>query len=113
MVLNPATPVATLSEVLELVDYVLVMSVNPGFGGQRFLPRAYEKCNELRNLRSRMGLHFEIELDGGVTGDNVGKIAASGANWIVAGTSVFSAAHPGVAYRELKQAAEGALRPLA
>jgi len=113
VVLNPATPVSTLSEVLDLIDYVLVMSVNPGFGGQRFIPRSLDKCSELRSLRSQYGFSFDIEIDGGITGDNVGKVAASGANWIVAGTSVFGAAHPGAAYQELKQAAEGALRPLA
>jgi ribulose-phosphate 3-epimerase len=113
VVINPATPVSTLSEVLDVIDYVLVMSVNPGFGGQSFIPRSLEKVRELRSLRSRHGLNFDIEIDGGVTRDNSGKIAAAGANWLVAGTSVFSAADPGFAYQELKQAAESALRPLA
>ncbi len=113
VVLNPATPVATLTEVLDVIDYVLVMSVNPGFGGQRFISRTLDKCNDLRTLRSRHGLNYDIEIDGGATRDNVGRIAASGANWIVAGTSVFGEADPAAAYRELKQAAEGALRPLA
>ena len=113
VVLNPATPVSALSEVLDVFDYVLVMSVNPGFGGQEFIPRSLEKLSQLRSLRSQHGLEFDIEIDGGVTRDNSGKIAAAGANWLVAGTSVFGAADPGAAYQELKQAAESALRPLA
>jgi ribulose-phosphate 3-epimerase len=113
VVLNPATPVQMLTEVLDLVDYVLVMSVNPGFGGQKFIRRSLERLRELRDLRSRHGLSFDIEVDGGVTRDNVGSVAAAGANWIVAGTSVFGAADPAVAFAELKQAAELVLRPIA
>jgi ribulose-phosphate 3-epimerase len=113
VVLNPATPVHMLTEVLDLVDYVLVMSVNPGFGGQKFIPRSLDRLRELRDLRSRHGLTFEIEVDGGVTRDNVGSVAAAGASWIVAGTSVFGAADPAAAFAELKQAAELVLRPTA
>jgi len=113
VVLNPATPVATLFEVLELVDYVLVMSVNPGFGGQHFIGRTLDKLSELRTLRSRQGLGFEIEVDGGITSDNVGRVVMAGASWIVAGTSVFGAADPAAAFAELKQAAELVLRPTA
>lgn len=113
VVLNPATPLHTLTEVLDLVDFVLLMSVNPGFGGQKFIPRSLDRLSELRDLRSRHGLAFEIEVDGGVTRDNVGSVAAAGASWIVAGTSVFGAADPGAAFAELKQAAELVLRPTA
>jgi ribulose-phosphate 3-epimerase len=113
VVLNPSTPVSTLSEVLDVLDFVLIMSVNPGFGGQQFIPRSLEKISELRSLRSRYGLSFDIEIDGGVTRHNIGRIATAGANWLVAGTSVFGAADPAAAIVELKQAAEGALRPVA
>jgi ribulose-phosphate 3-epimerase len=113
VVLNPATPLHTITEVLDLVDYVLLMSVNPGFGGQKFIPRSLERLSELREMRSRHGLGFEIEVDGGITRDNVGSVAAAGASWIVAGTSVFGAADPAVAFAELKQAAELVHRPAA
>lgn len=105
VVINPGTPVALLEDVLELVDHVLIMSVNPGFGGQVFLPHSLRKVRELHRRRSQMGLQFMIEIDGGVTVENVGSVAQAGCDWIVAGSSIFHTADPGSAYREMKKAA--------
>src|SRR5512146_1966248 len=79
VVINPATPVETLSEVLDIVDYVLVMSVNPGFGGQRFIPGALHKIRKLAELRSARGLNFRIEVDGGIALDTVAAAVRAGA----------------------------------
>ncbi len=87
--LNPATPVAQLDDVLADVDQVLVMSVNPGFGGQQFIPRALDRVRELAQRRADRGLHFEIEVDGGVKADNAAGLVAAGADVLVAGTAVF------------------------
>lgn len=89
VVLNPATPVETLIEVLPMVHYVLVMSVNPGFGGQQFLPLAVDKIAHLAALREEMGLHFRIEVDGGVASDTVASVVRAGAELLVAGSAVF------------------------
>lgn len=105
VVINPATPVSTLSEVLDLVDYVLVMSVNPGFGGQVFLPNSLHKVKDLHRRRKERGLQFKIEIDGGVNLENVGIIAQAGCDWIVAGSSIFHTPDPGAAYEELKRSA--------
>lgn len=109
VVLNPSTPVSTLEHVLPIVDYVLLMSVNPGFGGQRFIPYSLEKARALRGWRERLGLEFVIEMDGGVTLDNVGSVAEAGVDWIVAGSSVFGAPDPAQAVIELREAANQAL----
>jgi len=90
VVINPATPVDTLIEVLPMVHYVLVMSVNPGFGGQRFLPLAVEKIAYLAALRTEMGLNFRIEVDGGIAHDTVAQVVEAGAEMLVAGSAVFS-----------------------
>ena len=90
VVINPATPVDTLIEVLPMVHYVLVMSVNPGFGGQRFLPLAVEKIAYLAALRQEMGLNFRIEVDGGIAHDTVAQVVEAGAEMLVAGSAVFS-----------------------
>jgi len=108
-VLNPATPLAALEHVLPLVDYVLLMSVNPGYGGQKFTPYVLDKVRALRQWRSRLGLDFAIEIDGGVTLDNVGVVAEAGVDWVVAGTSVLGASDPGQALAAMRQAAEAAL----
>lgn len=108
-VLNPATPLSTLEHVLPLVDYVLLMSVNPGYGGQKLIPYVLDKVRALREQRARLGLEFAIEIDGGVTVDNVGMVAEAGADWVVAGTSVLGAADPGQALAAMRQAAENAL----
>jgi ribulose-phosphate 3-epimerase len=90
VVINPATPVDTLIEVLPMVHYVLVMSVNPGFGGQKFLPFAAEKIAYLAELRKQMGLNFRIEVDGGIAPDTVASVVQAGAEMLVAGSAVFS-----------------------
>lgn len=87
--LNPATPVSAIDLVLPLVDLVLVMSVNPGFGGQKFIPYTLDKIKALRKRIQELGLNTDIEVDGGVTLDNVKELLDAGANVIVAGSSVF------------------------
>jgi ribulose-phosphate 3-epimerase len=108
VVLNPSTPVAVLSEVLSLVDHVLVMSVNPGFGGQHFIPNALRKIQALALRRKELGLKFAIEIDGGVAVDNAAEIARAGCDWLVAGTSVFHTPDAGAAFRELERTAREA-----
>jgi len=109
VVINPATPVQSLEEVLELADHVLVMSVNPGFGGQEFIPATLEKVRRLVELRSRRNLAYRIELDGGVTMENIGEVARAGCDIVVAGTAIFQCPDPGQAVAALLQAAERAL----
>jgi ribulose-phosphate 3-epimerase len=89
VVLNPATPVHTLDEVLDMVDHVLVMSVNPGFGGQKFIPGALTKVKTLLEVRESLGMAFRIEIDGGVALDTIGEIVRAGAEILVAGNAVF------------------------
>lgn len=89
VVINPATPVEMLIEVLPMVHYVLVMSVNPGFGGQKFLPLALDKIAHLAELRTEMGLRYRIEVDGGVADDTVAAVVEAGAEMLVAGSAVF------------------------
>ncbi len=108
-VINPATPVAMLKEVLQDVDTVLVMSVNPGFGGQKFLAYSFDKIRELRDLRERHGYRYRIEVDGGVGTENIAALVAAGAGTFVAGTSIFQSADPAAAVRELLTLARGAL----
>src|ERR1700720_1650704 len=108
-VINPATPVVMLSEVLDKVDTVLVMSVNPGFGGQKFIPGALEKIRQLNQWRSRYNGAFRIEVDGGVDLDNIAELARAGANTFVAGTSIFHATDPAGATRQLRKLAGEAL----
>lgn len=108
-VINPATPVVMLSEVLDKLDTVLVMSVNPGFGGQKFIPSALGKIRQLAEWRARYNASFRIEVDGGVDDENVGELAKAGANTFVAGTSIFHTPDPAAAARELRRRANGAL----
>jgi len=105
VVINPATPVATLEEIAGDVDYVLVMSVNPGFGGQRFIPRSERKVAAVRALLDRAGNKAPVEIDGGIDHQNVGRVVAAGAGIIVAGSAIFHSADPERATRELKAAA--------
>jgi ribulose-phosphate 3-epimerase len=108
-VINPATPVAMLSEVLGKLDHVLVMSVNPGFGGQRFIPDALKKVRQLRELRERENYTFRIEIDGGIGPENIGDVVRAGAEILVAGTSVFHSADPAAAVRSMMHQANEAL----
>jgi len=107
--INPATPVAMLTEVLDKLDTVLVMSVNPGFGGQKFIPNAFEKIRKLNQLRARYNDGFRIEVDGGVDEENVAELAQAGANTFVAGTSVFHMPDPAAATRHLRKLASEAV----
>jgi ribulose-phosphate 3-epimerase len=89
VVINPATPVETLSEVLEIVDYVLVMSVNPGFGGQKFIPATLGKVRKLAEIRAERGYGYQIEIDGGIALETVAEAVRAGAEILVAGNAVF------------------------
>jgi ribulose-phosphate 3-epimerase len=106
VVLNPATSLSTLDETLRLVDYVLVMTVNPGFGGQRFLPYTLEKVQRLRKVIQHKGLSAKIEVDGGISLENVPDLVRSGANILVVGSQIFGASDPAEAVRKLKALAE-------
>ena len=105
VVINPATPVETLSEVLDLVDYVLIMSVNPGFGAQKFIPGALHKVRALANMREERRLGFRIEIDGGVSTQTVVDIVRAGVEILVAGNAVFGSGSPEQNARELLKAA--------
>ena len=94
VVINPATPVETLSEVLDIVDYVLVMSVNPGFGAQKFIPSTMHKMRRLAEIRSQRGLNYRIEVDGGVAHDTIADVVRAGAEILVAGNAVFGGGDP-------------------
>ncbi len=91
LVFNPATPLDCLDYVLDKLDLVLIMSVNPGFGGQKFIPMALEKLRRVRRLIDERGLAVRLEVDGGVTAQNIGAIAAAGADTFVAGSAIFHA----------------------
>ena len=108
VVINPATPVETLSEVLDIVDYVLVMSVNPGFGGQKFIPGAVHKIRRLAEYRSNRGLNYRIEVDGGIAQDTVGEVVPAGAEILVAGNAVFGQGDPRQNAQKLLKAANEA-----
>jgi ribulose-phosphate 3-epimerase len=93
-VINPATPADVLAEVLDLVDYVLVMSVNPGFGGQKFIPGTLHKMRRLAEIRNQRGLNYRIEVDGGIALDTVGDVVRAGGEILVAGNAVFGNGDP-------------------
>ena len=101
--LNPATPVESLGLVLPDLDFVLVMSVNPGFGGQKFIPVALPKIRSLRKAREERGLSFAIEVDGGVSASTLPDLLAAGAEWFVAGSAVFQAADPAASAKALAE----------
>ncbi|HXW55097.1 MAG TPA: ribulose-phosphate 3-epimerase [Candidatus Cybelea sp.] len=109
-VINPSTPVLMLSDVLDRLDTVLVMSVNPGFGGQKFIANAVEKIRQLNQWRARYNARFRIEVDGGVDLGNVAELVQAGANTLVAGTSIFHTPDPAAAAREMRKLATEAIR---
>jgi ribulose-phosphate 3-epimerase len=109
VVVNPATPVGLLENVLDIVDYVLVMSVNPGYGGQKFIPATLNKVRHLCRMRSERRLNFAIEIDGGVGLENILDVAKAGVDWMVAGSSVFHTQNPAQALRDLQETAEQAM----
>ena len=105
VVINPATPISALEEALPFADYVLVMSVNPGFGGQKFVPGTLDKVRRLKRMIDERGLKTRIEIDGGIDKTNIADVVAAGAEIIVAGTAVFGAGDPAAGVRELREAA--------
>jgi len=109
VVLNPSTPAAALHDIAADVDFVLVMSVNPGFGGQTFIPRSELKLREVRALLDRAGNPAPVEVDGGVDLGNIARVVSAGARMIVAGAAVFQSSDPERATRELRAAAAAAL----
>jgi ribulose-phosphate 3-epimerase len=104
VVINPATSLESLQEILDYVDYVLVMSVNPGFGGQKFIATALDKVRRLRRLIDQRGLPVRIEIDGGIDLENIQQVVEAGAEIIVAGSAVFGGNDPAAAVRELREA---------
>jgi ribulose-phosphate 3-epimerase len=102
VVLSPATPVAVLEDVLEVADYVLLMSVNPGFGGQKLIPYVLEKVRKLDSLRRAKRLALPIEIDGGVHRDNLAEVVRAGCDWIVTGSAVFHSPDPEATVREMR-----------
>jgi ribulose-phosphate 3-epimerase len=108
VVLNPATPIEAIEWVLDDVDQVLIMSVNPGFGGQQFIPSALRKIQQLRRVLDERGLAVDIEVDGGVKVDNVAAVCAAGANVIVSGSGVFGTRDYAATIAELRTRGEAA-----
>src|SRR5712672_3973259 len=108
VVINPATPVHTLDEVLPLVHHVLVMSVNPGFGGQSFIPSSLKKIALLSQIRQSRGFNFRIEVDGGVHYDTIANIVLAGAEILVAGSAIFEHGSPRESARKLLQSGRAA-----
>src|SRR6266850_1946378 len=104
VVINPATPVESLAEALQFADYVLVMSVNPGFGGQKFIPSSIDKVRRLRGMIAERQLETRIEIDGGIDLANIASVVAAGAEIIVAGSAVFGGGNPEGAVRGLREA---------
>jgi ribulose-phosphate 3-epimerase len=102
--INPATSLSAVEEVLKFADYVLLMSVNPGFGGQKFIPESLDKLRRLRSMIDERGLSTRIEIDGGIDRENIAEVAAAGAEIIVSGSAIFATEDPGVAFRELREA---------
>ncbi|MEP6706147.1 MAG: ribulose-phosphate 3-epimerase [Pyrinomonadaceae bacterium] len=102
--INPATPLGALDDAIGFADYILVMSVNPGFGGQQFIPACLDKLRRLRTMIGDRGLNTRIEVDGGIDLANIGEIAAAGAEIIVSGTGVFGAPDRTEAVRGLREA---------
>jgi len=103
VVLNPATPVSLLEDVLEVADYVLLMSVNPGFGGQKLIPYVLEKVRKLHWMRQEKKLALPIEIDGGVHRENLAEVVRAGCDWIVTGSAIF---HSSDAQAEVRAMAE-------
>lgn len=108
VVLNPATPVAVLEDILAVADYVLLMSVNPGFGGQSFIPYVLDKVRKLDRMRREKRLRLPIEIDGGVHLDNLAEVVRAGCDWVVTGSAIFHSGDPEATMREMRRIAEGA-----
>jgi ribulose-phosphate 3-epimerase len=108
VVLNPATPVSVLEDVLEVADYVLLMSVNPGFGGQKLIPYVLDKVRKLDRMRRERHLAIPIEIDGGVHLENLAEVVRAGCDWIVTGSGVFHSPDPEATVREMRKVAADA-----
>jgi ribulose-phosphate 3-epimerase len=108
VVLNPATPVSVLEEILEVADYVLLMSVNPGFGGQQLIPYVLKKVRKLDQMRRERRLQLPIEIDGGVHLDNLAEVVRAGCDWVVTGSAIFHSGDPEATVREMQKIAAGA-----
>ncbi|HEU5239080.1 MAG TPA: ribulose-phosphate 3-epimerase [Pyrinomonadaceae bacterium] len=104
IVINPATSLSALDEAIKFADYVLVMSVNPGFGGQEFIPESLDKVRRLRKMIDERGLSTRIEIDGGINAENIAEVTGAGAEIIVAGSAIFGAKDPAIALREMREA---------
>jgi len=104
VVLNPSTPVSAVEEALQFADYVLVMSVNPGFGGQKFIPESIQKVRRLRQMITDRQLNVRIEIDGGIDRKNIETVVEAGAEIIVAGSAIFGTESPEEAVKELRNA---------
>src|SRR5271165_7045024 len=108
VVLNPATPVAVLENVLQVADYVLLMSVNPGFGGQKLIPYVLDKVRQLNTMRRAKQLAIRIEIDGGVHRENLAEVVRAGCDWVVTGSAVFHTPDPEATVREMRDIAANA-----
>lgn len=106
VVLNPHTPVAVLEEILPKCDYVLIMSVNPGFSGQKIISTSFEKVRKLKALIDARSLEAKIEIDGGMGPENIREAVESGVSMVVAGSAIFGSQSPQVAFRQMQQAAD-------
>ena len=105
IVLNPSTPVSVLQDVLEMADYVLLMSVNPGFGGQKLIPYVLDKVRELDRMRRDKRLALPIQIDGGVHRENLADVVRAGCDWVVTGSAVFHSSDPEGAVRRMRDIA--------
>jgi len=108
IVLNPATPVTVLEDVLEVADYVLLMSVNPGFGGQKLIPYVLEKVRKLDSIRRGKKLALPIEIDGGVHLDNLAEVVRAGCDWVVTGSAIFHSPDAEATVRKMREIASHA-----
>ena len=108
VVLNPSTPVSVLEDILGMADYVLLMSVNPGFGGQKLIPYVLHKARQLNRMRREKKLALPIEIDGGVDRENLAEVVRSGCDWIVTGSAIFHSPDPEATVREMREIAASA-----
>jgi len=108
VVLNPMTPLSTIEHALDVADFVLLMTVNPGFGGQQFIPWMRDKIRALDRMRRERELGFQIEIDGGVSVDNIAELARAGVDWFVTGSSVFASEDPAAAVAAMTRTANEA-----
>jgi ribulose-phosphate 3-epimerase len=108
IVLNPATPISVLEDIAEMADYVLLMSVNPGFGGQKLIPYVLDKVRKLDTMRREKNLALSIEIDGGVHLENLAEVVRAGCDWIVTGSAIFHSPDPEATVRQMRDIASHA-----